>query len=226
MYRHEDFTPLPDLDSVRLAGLTAENAGWSDPAMIHHEGGASFAASQRNGIANTESSAVHSRTGRVFGYRKFLEQHGETLLQDLDGRRLGNADRRTSVRDSVEFHRSAISAAGHDIHDKIAAGLGVRAAYREVSARAGGRSEQSLRQRLGERQKDGFRDALADFGSTSGYGSRILCIEERADRDRHVERFERPGIDRDLREDMLDRQVDRGLGGRDHAVHRSAARRT
>src|SRR5258708_19107251 len=223
MYRHEDFTPLPDLDSVRLAGLTAENAGWSDPAMIHHEGGASFAASQRNGIANTESSAVHSRAGRVFGYRKFLEQHGETLLQDLDGRRLGNADRRTTVRDSVEFHRSAVSAARHDVHDEIAASLRVRATYREVSARAGWGSEQSLRHRLGKSQKDRFSDALADFGGTSGYGPRILRIEERADRDRYVELFECPGVDRDFRKDMLNGEVDRGLGGRDHAVHRSAA---
>src|SRR5882757_8160800 len=82
MYRHEDFTPLPDLDSVRLAGLAAENTGRSDSAVIHHEGGASFSAPQRNGIANTESSAMHSRARRFFGYRKFLEQDGETLFQD------------------------------------------------------------------------------------------------------------------------------------------------
>src|SRR5258708_13185447 len=88
MYRHEDFTPLPDLDSVRLAGLTAENAGWSDPAVIHHEGGASFAASKGNGITNTESSAVHSRAGRLFGDSKLLKQHWEASLQDLHSPRL------------------------------------------------------------------------------------------------------------------------------------------
>jgi hypothetical protein len=61
---------LKNLDAARLAGLIAEEARRFDPATIHHEGGASFAAPQSNGIANTESSAMLSRAvnaDKVFG---------------------------------------------------------------------------------------------------------------------------------------------------------------
>ena len=67
--------------------------------------------------------------------------------------------------------------------------------------------------------------ALADLRSATGDRPGILRVQEGAHRDRHPQWLKRPGIDRDLGEDVLHCEVDCGFGRRDDAVHRSSTGR-
>ena len=129
------------------------------------------------------------------------------------------------LRESVAAQEAAVPAAGEEIHDVAAVALGIVAADAEIARGAGGRREQQVGDRVGQGCEHRLGDALAHLGGAARHRPRILGIEERALGLDDVQRLEGAGVDRHVGEDVLDGEIDRRLGGGDHAVHRPAAGR-
>ena len=151
--------------------------------------------------------------------RVLLEQHRIALLDHLQRRGLGDADGRAAVGDAVAVHAAAIAAAADQVHHVAAAGIRVDAAQGEVAAGPGGGGEQLIRQRRRQGGEHRLGNALAHLRRATGDRPWILGVEERALGIGDMQRQEGAGVDRHLREDVLDGQVDRRAGGGDDAVH-------
>src|SRR5260221_9229811 len=175
-----------------------------EAAVVHDEGRARLAPPQRDSIANAETAALAPGPGRALGERVFLEQHRVELLDNLERRRLRDADRRAAIRDAVEPGAAAITAAADQVHDIIAALLRVPAAKREIAARPRRRCEQPLWDRLDERREDRLGDALRHFRGTAGDRARIAGVKEGPVGIADVQRRESAGIYRHLGTDVLD----------------------
>src|SRR5579883_975662 len=225
MRRHVSLAPLLHQHAVDAAIAPAQRTLRADAAVIHDEGGARLAAPEPDLVAEPETAALTPGAARAFGERIFLEQHGVILFDHLERRRLGDADGRAAIGDAVEIAAAAIAAAADEIHDIVAPALGIVAAQREIAAGAGGRGEEPVGDRLGKRRKDRLGNALAHLRRAARDRARIFGIEKGALGFGDVERLESAGIDRHLREDMLDRKIDRRFRRGDDAVHRALAGR-
>ena len=157
--------------------------------------------------------------------RELLEQHRVALLHDLDRRGFRDADGRTAVGDAVAGRAAAVAAAGDHVHHVGAPGLRIDAADGQVAAGPGRRGEQLRRNRPGQRREHRLGDALADLRRAARHRARIARVEKGTVRVNDAQRLEGTGVERHVREHMLDREVDRRARGGDDAVHRAAAGR-
>ena len=210
---------------VDPAGRSAERAVRPGAAVVHHHRGRSRAAPERTRVGHAEAAAPAPGPARALVQGVFLEEHRVFLLHHLDGLRLGDADGRAAVGEPVALRRAAVAAAGEEIHHVVTRLRGVGAAHGEVAGGAGRRGEEPIRDRLDECIEYGFRDPLAHLRRAARDRARVLGVEEGPLGLRYVQRLEHAGVDRHVGEDMADREIDRGLGGRRHAVHRPGAGR-
>ena len=210
---------------VDPAGRPAERAVRPGAAVVHHHRGRSRAASERTRVGHAEAAAPAPGPARALVQRVFLEEHWVFLLHHLDRLRLGDADGRAAVGEPVARRRAAVAAAGEEIHHVVTRPRGVGPAHGEVAGGAGGRGEEAIRYRLGERVEHGLGDALAHLRRAARDRARVLGVEEGPLGLRYVQRLEHAGVDRHIGEDVADREIDRGLGGRRDAVHRPRAGR-
>ena len=82
--------------------------------------------------------------------------------------------------EAVAALEAAVPAAGEEIHDVAALALGIVAADAEIARGAGGRREQQVGDRVGQRREHRLGDALAHLGRAARHRPRILRIQERA----------------------------------------------
>ncbi len=201
------------------------DAGRAEAAVIHDEGGAGLAAQQFHLVVDAEAAARLAGAARPLAQGEAAEQHRIILLHHLHWRGLGNADGRAAVGQPVVAGIAAIAAAGDLVHDVAGLLRRVEAAEREVAGRAGGRGGDLVRDRLHQRQEHRFRDALGDFRCAAGDRAGVLRVEEGALGLQDGQRLEGAGVDRHIREDVLDAEIDRRAGGGEDRVHRPLAGR-
>src|SRR3954470_10860468 len=97
-----------DADAAGPSVLAAQHALRSKAGVVHDERRLGLAARERQAVAQAEAAAVAAGAARALGQRVLVEQDRKLLLQDLDRRRLGDADSRAAIAQPVMVDVAAV----------------------------------------------------------------------------------------------------------------------
>ena len=120
---------------------------------------------------------------------------------------------------------TAVAAAGDLIHHVAGVLVRVPPAERKIAGRTSWRRRHLVGDGLHQREEHRLGDPLGNFRRAAGHRTRVAGIKKGASYAGDRQRLEGASVDRNIREDVLHRQINGGQRCRQHGIHRPEAGR-